>query len=754
MYTEKKRFKKNPAGKKWSALALGAILALELPFVAAAEVTSGVRPTVDEAYYVNLDSYGNPTEAAVVKSYVLNGATEIVDYGTYDSVENLSNGVKPEISDGKVRFSLGENAPSHFYFEGKTRAPFETLPFLLSIQYRLNGVPVEAEKLAGEKGVVEIHIRAVPNPASSEYQKNNWFLTAAAVFNQNDILSLSAPDAQIQTVGNVKTAVFFWLPGEEKEYVLSVGSEDFRFNGFTFLLGPMNAAGRLTDLKDLQDSKREVEDSWDQLTAAGDQLYGAMQGMQGKLGQAADGLDGLNRVQKNIQSRESEFYGNLDAFLGNMDALTADLAPVSGHMNASYQHIGELERNLGELNRSLLSLKQHLKESESTLASLRDNTESLQDASDDLDRDSRAIQSDLKAIRERSANGKKTAEQNVSGTLTQMGTLYQAYAQYMQAHGLQPVDAGNRGANRVRVSGRLATDSDASGIDYRADAEISAAPQYPQGSFQDFASQKLASLGYSDEQIAYAITLWNRRAEVQAAAEQANAVYGKVDALGDDLDALRLSSLYDALYGSASTGTRAAADATALSGDLQQSIAALNRLYETTDSYLPELQDSLSDAAALSESLRAGSENATSLLRTTRDILRSNSAAFHGNADLSLSATASILRQSSSALDSTDALHQASESLRALAEKKWDENTGEKTRLFSLNVNAAPESLTGAENDNVSSVSVMLRSAEIKKTEPKTQVKGAQNEKKSGLLARIGKMFADIWSFLTGWARH
>ena len=74
--------------------------------------------------------------------------------------------------------------------------------------------------------------------------------------NQNDILSLSAPDAQIQTVGNVKTAVFFWLPGEEKEYVLSVGSEDFRFNGFTFLLGPMNAAGRLTDLKDLQDSKR------------------------------------------------------------------------------------------------------------------------------------------------------------------------------------------------------------------------------------------------------------------------------------------------------------------------------------------------------------------------------------------------------------------------------------------------------------------------------------------------------------------
>ena len=89
-----------------------------------------------------------------------------------------------------------------------------------------------------------------------------------------------------------------------------------------------------------------------------------------------------------------------------------------------------------------------------------------------------------------------------------------------------------------------------------------------------------------------------------------------------------------------------------------------------------------------------------------------------------------------------------------MVENKWDENTGEKTRLFSLDVNAAPESLTAAENDNVSSVSVMLRSAEIKKTEPKTQVKGAQNEKKPGLTGAHRKMFSDIWSFLTAWTHH
>ena len=739
-------------GRQFAALILSASLALNLPVAVQAEVTSGVHPTVDEAYYVTLDSYGNPTDAAVVKSYSLNGATEIVDHGTYDSVENLTNGVKPEINGDTVRFSLGEGAPSHFYFEGKTRAPFETLPFQISIQYLLNGVPTDAAKLAGEKGVVEMHIRAVPNPASSEYQKNNWFLTAAAVFNQNDILSLTAPDAQIQTVGNLKTALFVWLPGESQEYILSVGTEDFKFDGFTFLLGPVNASGRLGDLKKLQDDKQDIQKSWDSLNAASDRLFDAAEGMQGKLNQAANGLDGLNQVRKNVQSRESEFYGNLDNFLGNMDGLDSALAPASGHLNAANQTVGELQDNLSAVNKSLLTLQRHLKESESTLSALQNNMESFQDASDDLDSDSRNIKNDLRTLRSLSEAGKTGANQKISGTLQQMGALYQGYAQYMQAHGLQPVDAGGTGSNRIRIRAtNLGTGYNAGGIDYTTDAELTPSPQYPQGSFQDFAVQKLASLGYDSDQIAYALALWNQRDTVQAAAAGANEVYGKVDALGNDLEALRLSSLYDALYGSSATGSLAAADIQKLSADIRQSIDALDRVYRTADVYLPALQATLGDAAALSETVRADPESLTALLRTSRDIVKSNNAAFHRSADLSLDASASILRQSAKALDSTDAMRQAADSIRDLVDQKWNENTGEKTRLFSLDAAATPESLTSPENTEVSSVSVMLRSAEIKTAAPDSHVKGATGQKKTGLFSRIRKMFADIWHGLTGW---
>ena len=88
--------------------AAGVILCCSMVFSMActsmAALDSGVKPVVDEAYYVTTDYYGNPTEAGVVKSYDLNGATEIVDHGTYDSVSNLTNAVQPVISGGEVSF--------------------------------------------------------------------------------------------------------------------------------------------------------------------------------------------------------------------------------------------------------------------------------------------------------------------------------------------------------------------------------------------------------------------------------------------------------------------------------------------------------------------------------------------------------------------------------------------------------------------------------------------------------------------------
>ena len=135
-------------GKRLLSLvtAVGLAAAAAFPAAAAERIGDGVSPTYDEAYYATLDHYGNLIHGSVVKSYTLHGASSLTDYGTYDEVVNLTDGTLPTVTGDTTTFSFAEDsAPSHFYFEGKTDAPFAALPWTLSVTYSLNGVASRAE---------------------------------------------------------------------------------------------------------------------------------------------------------------------------------------------------------------------------------------------------------------------------------------------------------------------------------------------------------------------------------------------------------------------------------------------------------------------------------------------------------------------------------------------------------------------------------------------------------------------------------
>ena len=103
--------------------------------IPAAAIGDGVTATYDEAYYAMTDYYGNLTEGSVVKSYTVNGASSLTDYGDYDEIVNLTDDRVPTSAAGGNVFSFDGDAPEHFYFEGKTAQPFEDLPWTLSVHY-------------------------------------------------------------------------------------------------------------------------------------------------------------------------------------------------------------------------------------------------------------------------------------------------------------------------------------------------------------------------------------------------------------------------------------------------------------------------------------------------------------------------------------------------------------------------------------------------------------------------------------------
>ena len=342
--------------------------------IPAAAIGDGVTATYDEAYYAMTDYYGNLTDGSVVKSYRTNGIATLSDYGEYDEVINLTDGTMPARNGGMTTFRLDEKAlPGTFYFEGKTTKPFQQLPWTISMSYTLNGVPTKAEDLAGQAGVVEIRLDIVPNGRASEYARNNYTLEAMAIFNQDDILSLEAPGAQVQLIGNLRAVLFLGLPGEECHYTIRVGSEDFAFGGMTFLMVPATLS-QLEEIAKLSERKDDLEDNYNKLSGSIDSLLDAMTAMTGSLNASANGLEQLNKARGIFSDGKGVIYSGTDALREDLSNLADVLEPVEGQIETLSKTISDSKSTLRSMTNTVSDLKGDLKDVDSALRDLEDGT--------------------------------------------------------------------------------------------------------------------------------------------------------------------------------------------------------------------------------------------------------------------------------------------------------------------------------------------------------------------------------------------
>ena len=406
--------------------------ALLLGSVPVCAVDDGVKPIYDEAYYAMTDYYGNLTDGSVVKSYTTNGAASLTDYGDYDEIVNLTNGLAPKTVGGRSVFTFDESSiPDHFYFEGKTAKPFEQLPWTLAVHYTLNGVAMKAEELAGKTGVVEISIDAIPNEQASEYARYNYTLEAMAVFNQDDILSLEAPGAQVQLVGNLRAVLFIGLPGEECHFTIRVGSNDFAFGGMTFLMVPATLS-QLSEIAKLSERKDELEDDYEKISTSLDTMLNALDGLSGSLYATAKGVEQLSRAQ-------STYTGGKGAVREDVTALRGDLSNLADVLDPVESQIAELSKTISESKALLASMAASSSDLRAELVDLENALEALERGSGDVKSVLRAagsLQSSLRSLQsalgvasstriDSGLTGKEGTELNIK--MSQVKNLHNAY---------------------------------------------------------------------------------------------------------------------------------------------------------------------------------------------------------------------------------------------------------------------------------------------------------------------------------------
>ena len=404
--------------------------------IPAAAIGDGVTATYDEAYHAMTDYYGNLTDGSVVKSYRTNGIATLTDYGDYDEIINLTDGTVPARNGGMTTFRLDEKAlPGTFYFEGKTTKPFQQLPWTISMSYTLNGVPTKAEDLAGQAGVVEIHLDIVPNERASEYARNNYTLEAMAIFNQDDILSLEAPGAQVQLIGNLRAVLFLGLPGEECHYTIRVGSEDFAFGGMTFLMVPATLS-QLEEIAKLSERKDDLEDNYNKLSGSIDSLLDAMTAMTGSLNASANGLEQLNKARGIFSDGKGVIYSGTDALREDLSNLADVLEPVEGQIETLSKTISDSKSTLRSMTNTVSDLKGDLKDVESALRDLEDGTGDARKVFSALG----SLRKSLKALQEalggtvKDTSGKldETIDKNQNVGSTTVNQVKEAHSAYVE----------------------------------------------------------------------------------------------------------------------------------------------------------------------------------------------------------------------------------------------------------------------------------------------------------------------------------
>lgn len=701
-------------------------------------------PVCDEAMYVTMDPYGGISEASVMKSYELHGAREITDRGAYQAVHNMTGMEKPEVDGDTVIFRLLEEPENdRFYFEGRME-PEEvsgTLPWDITVSYRLNGVERRLEELAHEKGVLKISIDAVPNAGTSEYFRNNMTMEIAAVVDMDQNLSVEAPGAQIQSIGSMKTVLFMVMPGEEQHFELEIGSNDLEFSGLLFLMAPVTIS-QLERLEDLRKARDTVKDSADAIGDSLDVILDSLDGLQGGLGSTVEGLGQLDRSRQILSDAKGGIYVDADQALALLKELSDRGIPFPAYVEEARKALEDMNGELNAMNTSVQALDDQL---ESLGYGLKHVTMDLNDTADllydtrhdvgDLEDGLARLRKDLEELKE-----KKEAVRKRVAELKKVIARLKELQEQIQGHGdVLGISDQEREELMEQLSGFCGGFADegwekyeavtASGSDAVGDALGNLA-----GVGTEIAGKGLSRLIRALEALVGAAEKPSRLESMIGSVTQSistleHIIY-RVHRDGESLENVLSDTgdVADTLRHTAATG--------------QNLVEHVDRLTGILNTYHGTASLSLKDTGLLIDSAVRGTDAMHTLLSNVEESLKKAGEPLDAGTKKTIEGLSSALSAALSGLSETGVIRDAKNTVEDLADEKWEEYTGEDMTILNADIHAEKVSFTSGENPEPQSLQIILRTEGTKETEEDSVPAMSED------FQAEGNIFQRLWSIL------
>ena len=315
---------------------------------------------VDETLYLNLDYYGNISDANVVKGINFNGTSSYTDFGDYLKITNMSDEQKPEIKNGSVTFEKNKNGK--FFFQGELKPDKIKAPWTFDITYKLNGVVTDADKIAGASGLVEMDIDCTPNKRVSKYMQDNMMLFVAIPVDIQKCYSVDAPESQTMTLGQYTGIVFTALPGQEGHFQVRLGTDKFESVGAIFAMTP-GTVGALNKIKDIKDIKDDFRDDTNAMLDDFDNVLDDVTDVSAQ-------LKITNQILEQLQSGKNKIHGNAQVIFDGNDVAIQDLRDLNGTLTPLNDDLKTAQWMVYDVNQNLNTLDSDLMDSSSKLKSL------------------------------------------------------------------------------------------------------------------------------------------------------------------------------------------------------------------------------------------------------------------------------------------------------------------------------------------------------------------------------------------------
>ncbi|REJ07515.1 YhgE/Pip domain-containing protein [Halobacillus trueperi] len=320
--------------------------------------TKGSYSKKHEVVYTTLDATGDQEEMYVVNNFTIDEPGEIVDYGPYTSVQNLTDVTEIEQQNEKIELTAKEE---EYYYQGNLEG--KPLPWNINVSYQLDGEAMKPEELVGKDGKLKVSIDTIKNEGADESFFNNYLMQITMKLDSMIYENIQAPEGTVANAGKDRQVTFTVMPEKEGSFTLTADVTDLEMESIEFAAIPSSMSIDAPDIGGMKNDMGSLTNATAEINNGVGELKNGIAELNDGAASLYDGSEQYNNGIQGLSNGSSELVEGSASIKNALQQMNEAVASGSGEVNVSdfanmEEGLSQLAGGLSEVEKGLTNLKE------------------------------------------------------------------------------------------------------------------------------------------------------------------------------------------------------------------------------------------------------------------------------------------------------------------------------------------------------------------------------------------------------------